>query len=382
MHITESLNFILGSLLIIILIYADYLRKYNTDTFQRSIFLNTLTFTFVSMSCDLFYFLIEGMPGRFVYVSFYIVVNIYYFFQLLSFFYIAVFINYVVFKDPERTKKIIRLVWIIAILHILALVVNLFFPFHFYISRTENILVHGNLYLLHIFASYSPFLFILFDSISSSKEFKKSQYVLALIFLLLNSIGSLLDTIIGTTTLIWPCFAAALLYAYFFIIRTDSKIDSLTGIGNRYAFNEFINKLASQNVKEFYSVVIMDMDHFKEINDTLGHAEGDNALRDMAAIIKGCARHSDFAARYGGDEFVLAVKAEYDIEKLIKRIERSMEMQNEKHTRPYRLEMSYGYDVYAAGQSHSINEFLNHVDSLMYQHKAERRRREKDSKEK
>jgi diguanylate cyclase (GGDEF)-like protein len=120
------------------------------------------------------------------------------------------------------------------------------------------------------------------------------------------------------------------------------------------------------------------MDHFKKINDTLGHAEGDNALRDMAAIIKGCIRHSDFAARYGGDEFVLVAKAEYDIEKLISRIEKTMEIQNEKHIRPYTLEMSYGYDVYTAGQSRSINEFLNHVDGLMYQHKAERRCREKD----
>jgi diguanylate cyclase (GGDEF)-like protein len=378
MHVAESLNFLLGSLLIVILIYADYLRKYNTDTFQRSVFLHILVFAFIPMICDLLYFLIHGLPGRLIYVLFYIVVDVYYSFQLLSFLYIGVFIDYTVFKDPGRTKKIIRVVWVIAALHVLALAVNLFYPFHFYVVEPENILVHGNFYILHIFISYSPLLFILYDIIFSSKDFKKSQYLLTLIFLLLNGVGSLVDAITGTTTLIWPCFTAALLYAYFFIIRTDSKIDSLTGIGNRYAFNEFINKLASQSVKESYSVVIIDMDHFKEINDTLGHAEGDNALRDMAAIIKGCIRHSDFAARYGGDEFVLATKAEHDIEKLIGRIERAMGIQNEKHIRPYRLEMSYGYDVYTVGQSRSINEFLNHVDGLMYQHKAERRLREKD----
>jgi diguanylate cyclase (GGDEF)-like protein len=216
---------------------------------------------------------------------------------------------------------------------------------------------------------------MLYDIIFSFKDFNKTQHALTLIFLFLIGIGLSIDNIIGTITLIWPCFTAALLYAYFFIIRTDSKIDSLTGIGNRYAFSEFIDKLGSQNVKESYSVVMIDMDHFKEINDTLGHAEGDNALRDMAAIIQGCIRHSDFAARYGGDEFVLAVRAEYDIEKLINRIKRAMEIQNEKHIRPYTLEMSYGYDVYTAGQSRSINEFLNHVDSLMYQHKAARRRK-------
>jgi diguanylate cyclase (GGDEF)-like protein len=378
MHIAGSLNFLLGSLLIVILIYADYLRKYNTDMFQRSVFLNILASALIPMICDLLYFLAEGLPGRLVHVFLYILVDIYYIFQLISFLYIGVFIDYTVFKDPGRTKKLIRIVRIMIILHVLALAVNYFYPFHFYITDPENILVHGNFYILHILASYSPLLFILYDIIFSSKDFKKSQYLLTLIFLLLNGMGSLIDVITGTTTLIWPCFTAALLYAYFFIIRTDSKIDSLTGIGNRYAFNEFINKLASQSAKESYSIVMIDMDHFKEINDTLGHAEGDNALRDMAAIIKGCIRHSDFVARYGGDEFVLAAKAEYDIEKLIKRIERAMEIQNEKHIRPYRLAMSYGYDVYTAGQSRSINEFLNHVDNLMYQHKAERRRHEKD----
>jgi diguanylate cyclase (GGDEF)-like protein len=378
MHVAESLNFLLGSLLIIILIYADYLRKYNTDTFQRSVFLHMLVFAFLSMICDLFYFLIKGLPGRSVHIFFYVLVDVYYISQLLSFFYIGIFIDYTVFKDPGRTKKIIRIAWIITFLHLLALGVNHFYPFHFYIADPGNTLVHGNFYILHIFISYSPLLFILYDMIFSFKDFKKSQYLLTLIFLFLNGAGSVVDIITGTTTLIWPCFATALLYAYFFVIRTDSKIDCLTGIGNRYAFNEFISKLASQSVKESYSIVIIDMDHFKEINDTLGHAEGDNALRDMAAIIKGYVRHSDFAARYGGDEFVLAAKTEDDIEKLIKRIERAMEIQNEKHIRPYTLEMSYGYDVYTAGQSRSITEFLNHVDSLMYQHKAERRRRGKD----
>jgi diguanylate cyclase (GGDEF)-like protein len=378
MHVAESLNFLLGSLLIVILIYADYLRKYNTDTFQRSVFLHILVCAFIPMICDMVYFLIEGLPGHFIYVLFYIITCIFYVFQLLSFLYIGVFIDYTVFKNQDRTKKIVRMVWFITILHILALIVNVFYPFHFYIAEPENVLVHGDFYLLHILISYSPLLFILYEIISSSGIFKKSQYLLTLIFMVLNGTGALIDTVTKTTTMIWPCFTAALLYAYFFVIRTDSKIDSLTGIGNRYAFNEFINKLASQSVKESYSIVIIDMDHFKKINDTLGHAEGDNALRDMAAIIKGCIRHSDFAARYGGDEFVLAAKAEYDIEKLIKRIEKSMEIQNEKHMRPYKLEMSYGYDVYTAGKSCSITDFLNHVDSLMYQHKALRRLREKE----
>ncbi|MDR1253297.1 MAG: GGDEF domain-containing protein [Treponema sp.] len=191
--------------------------------------------------------------------------------------------------------------------------------------------------------------------------------------------------------MLWPSLSASLLYAYFFIIRSDSKLDSLTGLGNRYSFNEFISKLSNphsrllsrkktksrrfpRRLQESYSVVMIDMDHFKKINDTLGHLEGDNALRDMAAIIKGSIRQSDFAARYGGDEFVLAAKVEYDITKLMDRIQKAIDELNEKNQRPYKLEISYGYDVYNTNSDQSIEDFLKHIDSLMYKHKNERRR--------
>ena len=195
-----------------------------------------------------------------------------------------------------------------------------------------------------------------------------------ILFILITGIGAALDIILKQGSLTWPCFAAATLYLYFFIIQSDSKIDSLTGIGNRYSFNEFIDKLSHQNTKNDYSIVMMDMDRFKEINDTLGHLEGDNALRDMAAIIKGCIRHSDFAARYGGDEFVLATQAGNDIQRLMDRIQKAIDVQNEKRARPYQIYMSYGYDVYTTNSGQSIQNFLAIIDAKMYRQKEERKR--------
>jgi diguanylate cyclase (GGDEF)-like protein len=156
----------------------------------------------------------------------------------------------------------------------------------------------------------------------------------------------------------------------------DSKIDSLTGLGNRYSFNEFVDKLSRSAVKESWAIVMIDMDHFKQINDTLGHLEGDNALRDMAVIIKGCVRHSDFAVRYGGDEFVLAARAEFDIKKLMERIQQAIDNQNKKKLRPYEIQMSYGWDVYTTNSGQSFKDFLHHIDTLMYQQKEEHKKRE------
>jgi diguanylate cyclase (GGDEF)-like protein len=209
----------------------------------------------------------------------------------------------------------------------------------------------------------------------ASKHFKQSQaYSIAFAMIVLG-IGVVIDYVLEGSNLVRPCFAAAVLYLYFFIIQSDSKIDSLTGIGNRFSFNEFMDKLSRQHSKVEYSIVMMDMDKFKEINDTLGHLEGDNALRDVATIIKGCVRHSDFAARYGGDEFILVTEVENDINRLMNRIQAAIDLQNNKRIRPYQLYISYGYDVYTTNSGESIYTFIAKIDALMYKHKEERKAR-------
>jgi diguanylate cyclase (GGDEF)-like protein len=374
MRVPLALNYIFCSFLVMVLIFADYRRKFNTDAFQRDIFLQVIEFNFIAMAGDFFYYLIEGSPGTGRQNLLYIILTLYYVFQIAGFFYIFIFVDYLTFKSMERTRRIKRIVLSIMAFHVLILLINLREHFYFYFSAGDNILVYGDKYFIRLIFSCSPAVIALVD-IFLFKENIKRQFPLFFIFITIFGGGSVLDIFLGRNgALIWPCYAAALLYAYFFIIRSDSNIDSLTGIGNRYAFNEFIDKLSRQNSKESWSVVMIDLDRFKQINDTLGHLEGDNALRDMAAIIKGCIRHSDFAARYGGDEFIIAASAEYDIKKLMARIQLAIDVQNEKHSRPYQIEMSYGYDVYTTGQNQSITDFMTRIDQLMYQHKEARRR--------
>lgn len=83
--------------------------------------------------------------------------------------------------------------------------------------------------------------------------------------------------------------------------------DRLTGIPNRRAFDEQINRyiqLASRT-KYSISLLLIDIDHFKKINDKYGHLVGDETLTGVAKLIKDNARASDFAARFGGEEFAL-----------------------------------------------------------------------------
>jgi diguanylate cyclase (GGDEF)-like protein len=377
--LSYALNSILGSALIFILIFADYVSKYNTDFFQRTIFLNVLFFSFIALLADGFYFALNGYPGRRIYYFLYADLTVYYVFQTAAFYYVFILIDYLAFKNRERSKVITHIIWAFFIVHGIILLLNLPLGFYFYISE-NNVFFHGNFFIIRLIVSYFPLVLLTADLVYSSKILKNAQIYLAVLFVLFTGTGSVMDLVFNTGSLFWPCYSSSLLYVYFFILKTDSKIDSLTGIGNRYSFNEFIDTLARQNVKQAYAVVMIDIDHFKQINDTLGHLEGDNALRDLAAIIKGCIRHSDFAARYGGDEFVLATKAENNIEKLMERLQQAIAVQNEKNTRPYKIEISYGYDIFTTHSNQSIEKFLARIDSLMYQNKTERERRRKEDK--
>ena len=90
-------------------------------------------------------------------------------------------------------------------------------------------------------------------------------------------------------------------------LRRLSTQDELTGLYNRRAFVESVERRLRQQCRTAHSgcMLFIDLDHFKSVNDTLGHAAGDAALKLVADTLKSIVRESDYAGRLGGDEFVV-----------------------------------------------------------------------------
>jgi diguanylate cyclase (GGDEF)-like protein len=128
--------------------------------------------------------------------------------------------------------------------------------------------------------------------------------------------------------------------------------------------------------KQSYFMALFDINGLKNINDTHGVEAGDMALADMAMILKKCSRQSDFVARIGGDKFIIAIKVRFEIERLLSRILRALENYNQKKERPFTLSISYGYDTYTSKTDQSIEEFLQHLNNLVFQHKKDQRSEE------
>ena len=87
--------------------------------------------------------------------------------------------------------------------------------------------------------------------------------------------------------------------------ETQALTDALTGVQNRRGLEQFASRALTRGVQ--FALMHVDLDHFKQINDTLGHGAGDLVLQEAARIMRQETRHRDGVARIGGDEFVLAI---------------------------------------------------------------------------
>jgi len=156
-----------------------------------------------------------------------------------------------------------------------------------------------------------------------------------------------------------------------------SVTDVLTGINNRrgfFALAEQQLKIADR-VQKGLSLIFVDLDGLKEINDTLGHAEGDNAIREMAGILKKSFRRADIIARMGGDEFAIMTvnvtpkKAKYLVEKLRDLLNEA----NQKEGRKYRLSASIGMEYYDPKKPCDLDTLIMRADHAMYREKKKNR---------
>lgn len=156
-------------------------------------------------------------------------------------------------------------------------------------------------------------------------------------------------------------------------LRALSMLDELTGLHNRRGFTS----LASQQIKKAMlnkipmTLILVDVDDMKKINDTLGHKEGDHALIETARILRRTFRLSDVVARIGGDEFViLALESPMaNTSILIARLTDMLKKHNTKRGNHHRLRLSLGIAHFDPSSPCPIEELMDQADALMYQYK-------------
>ena len=154
--------------------------------------------------------------------------------------------------------------------------------------------------------------------------------------------------------------------------------DELTGLPNRALFLDRLNQLVlrATRARRRIALLFVDLDGFKEVNDTFGHATGDRLLRQVAERITACLRSEDTACRYGGDEFLIMLP---EIDDLSNGVHLVADKIQASLSRPYLLEnemahigASIGTAIYPNDATVGV-ELIKKADAAMYSCKRSRR---------
>lgn len=147
-------------------------------------------------------------------------------------------------------------------------------------------------------------------------------------------------------------------------LQEEAIKDFLTGLYNRRHLEEIAPKEIARAARygHFLSVIMIDIDGFKAINDTLGHNQGDEVLKSVSHAFEWLCRETDYIFRWGGDEFILLLPetSEDGAKEVMERLEEKL---NEKD-----LFISYGIISLNSGFT-TFKEMVYEADTLMYQHK-------------
>ena len=167
-----------------------------------------------------------------------------------------------------------------------------------------------------------------------------------------------------------PVFLFMWLLAQMNVLRTQlaelATTDPLTGLANRRAF---FQRAAAENRRRGGVMLMIDVDHFKDVNDTYGHDTGDRCLVEIARLLRSETRETDVVGRIGGEEFaVFLVDAQLDkAVKIGERLTEAVQFRAARHDDDIRVTSSVGAAV--AGGATGLEDLISRADRMMYEAK-------------
>ena len=201
-----------------------------------------------------------------------------------------------------------------------------------------------------------------------------SEYKQAVLFLpAFAFIGSVLQVFLAELDTTYAGISLGCLILFFFYQSRDVNVDYLSGLLNRRGLDikmQDMVKNAASTGRDFTAVMI-DIDNFKEINDSLGHDAGDKAIKVVADILVDIFGENAYIGRFGGDEFCIVVEeaSKYEVSKKIDILRTHVAKASRKHGWPNGVDVSCGFEEYYHASGMSAKEFQQIIDRLMYNEK-------------
>ncbi len=257
-----------------------------------------------------------------------------------------------IFKKYKHVKIIYALLIINFIIHTMT------FTEVLYIS-SNGIFEFGNMYIYDDFMFMLSLVLMSWNIYSFCKNYQSTNAYILILTIVLMVYANLLRTLHAEFKVVWFAGTVGLIFVYAYYGALTHKIDSSTHVLNRRCFESRFKNLNRDSY-----IVLIDLNKFKEINDTQGHTFGDHILKEIAEIIqKTYNKHGD-CFRIGGDEFCVITKMKNcDIESLNKKVNDTIVERREIET--LLPSVAIGYSEFKVGKN-TLEEAFEEADSMMY----------------
>lgn len=357
----------IGIALCIILLFCSALTRRNNSYNDR--LLAIMLYIIASCCiCESVSFILDGRPGLLSWVLVMLSNTWLYFFNITFSLFWCLYVDYHLYHSRTRLYSVYRPLIILTVVLLLVILGNVFGHYLFTIDASN---VYRREPMAYLFFA-APVLYVLLSAYTVYR-YKHSgrsvQFFPIMAFLMPFFLGCITQAVVYGVSLAW-CSTAIGIAALYMCTQNEAVFkDPLTHLLNRHYLNTVL-KTNSWNRRNAFSGVMIDVDYFKSINDTYGHAKGDEALCDVADILSENIPDSAAAIRYAGDEFVLLIKSvnPEDIKAIETKITNALQTFNETAGRVYMLSLSMGHGIYTPGTS-TQDSFLEEIDRNMYEQK-------------
>ena len=288
---------------------------------------------------------------------------------------------------PDALRR--KLVFLYAVPVVFNAILTLLSPrysFLFHLSP-QNTYSRGSLLALNFIFSNASLFIIFFRLLLYIRQSRHNRYRLPpgyslrrswslLVFPILPLLAVLLQIFwFNMVTTVWLATVLSLLVVFINLQNAEISTDPLTGLFNRRKADVYLQHLVQVSASDCpIFLVILDMDHFKQINDLYGHLSGDNGLRALAEAMRQSCGKNDFYSRYGGDEFLIISTGNNEVylETLLQNIRQRLSDYCQALHLPYTLTISAGYAQWNTAMA-TADTLFTAADEALYRQKASRR---------
>ena len=272
------------------------------------------------------------------------------------------------------TRRLQTLVMIPGLLFLGLNIISIWTGWIFTVSP-ENVYAHGPLFWLQMIGAYGmmglSLTHLIFYILRGVNRVPRQTVMSLLSFYFIPIVGAVVSLFYTGMPGVWTCSAVSLVLLYLYDQDNEIVRDGLTGLNNRKTlsgvYGEYVKQVGPQRALYLF---MMDLDSFKQINDTMGHPVGDQALVAAANILSASmVGQKGILARYGGDEFLIMAFFEGDeaAEAFRRSIGRGFAEYRQKHNPPYTFSVSVGYTRYRGDMA--LEALVEEADEALYREK-------------